>query len=258
MIEKFGEWAAKNQELVSTGMIVAAIVGVIGATALILGPVITGLTAVFGALSGAINIVITIVGGMVTVLGGPLTIAIFAIMAVVALLALAWKNNWLGIRDKVQAFIDWFKGTALPAIEGVFNWIKETIGKVANFWIERFNAIRNAINTVVDGIRNIISAAENMANKVRGGLKIPGFATGGVVGGPIGQPTMALVHGGEEITPYNKRESSSGGGGVTFEVNIGMYAGSEVEKRNIASDLYTSLVRVAQSQNVTVAELLGA
>jgi len=67
-----------------------------------------------------------------------------------------------------------------------------------------------------------------------------------------------MVHGGERINPVGLSSSGSGGGGsVTFEVNIGMYAGSETEKRNIARDLYAAVLQVAQSQNKTVAEFMG-
>jgi hypothetical protein len=87
---------------------------------------------------------------------------------------------------------------------------------------------------------------------------IPHLQTGGMVPGPIGQPVPAILHGGEEVIPAERvSKGSGGGGGIVFEVNIGMYAGSETEKRNIAEELYRGLVRVAQSQNMTVAEAFG-
>lgn len=80
--------------------------------------------------------------------------------------------------------------------------------------------------------------------------------TGGIVPGPIGEPVLATVHAGERITPMGR--SPTGGGGIIFNVSIGLYAGTETEKRNVAKELYAALVQVAVSQNKTVKELMGA
>lgn len=82
--------------------------------------------------------------------------------------------------------------------------------------------------------------------------------TGGTVPGPIGAPVSALVHGGETIRPAGVAVGAGAGGGeINFYVNVGLYAGAETEKRNIARELYAALVQVAQSQNRTVQELMG-
>jgi hypothetical protein len=52
------------------------------------------------------------------------------------------------------------------------------------------------------------------------------FATGGTVPGPIGAPQMAVVHGGETITPYG-RGGSGGGAGVVVNVTVPGLVGSE-------------------------------
>jgi hypothetical protein len=44
-----------------------------------------------------------------------------------------------------------------------------------------------------------------------GGAKVPGFAAGGVVGGPWGAPQLVVAHGGETIAP-----AGAGSGGFTF------------------------------------------
>ena len=42
---------------------------------------------------------------------------------------------------------------------------------------------------------------------------IPGFATGGIVPGPVGAPMIAVVHGGERVlTPAQQRQAGTGGG----------------------------------------------
>ena len=85
-------------------------------------------------------------------------------------------------------------------------------------------AMWGAISPVLSGIR---TAAEGAASAIRaiadaasavsgvagavGGIvgKLPGFASGGIVPGRPGSPMLAVVHGGERITP---RGATSGGG----------------------------------------------
>lgn len=91
--------------------------------------------------------------------------------------------------------------------------------------------------------------------------KITGRATGGIVNS--GQPFLVGERGPEMFVPHTSGKiepNVKGGGGktnITFEVNIGMYAGTETEKRNIASQLYGSMVRLGKSQNKSVSELFG-
>ena len=42
-----------------------------------------------------------------------------------------------------------------------------------------------------------------------------------------------------------------------FNVSVGLYAGSETEKRNIAKDLYAALLQLAQSESKTVSQYMG-
>jgi tape measure domain-containing protein len=58
---------------------------------------------------------------------------------------------------------------------------------------------------------------------------------------------------GKSVTP-----SINNSPNISLNVSIGLYAGSATEKRNVASELYKSLVELAQTKNKTVAELLGA
>jgi len=80
---------------------------------------------------------------------------------------------------------------------------------------------------------------------------------GGIVPGPIGQPVPIIAHGQEEVIPVGKGNGMVSGGGTTFNVYVGLYAGSEIEKRRIAEALYNQLVLVAGSQNKSVKDLFG-
>lgn len=83
------------------GQILGKIAGVV-ATVL---PVIKVLKIAIGALSGPIGIII----------------------AAIALLAIAWKNNLFGIQDKMKVVIDWFKNLDWEAIWGKISTVFETV-----------------------------------------------------------------------------------------------------------------------------------
>ena len=75
--------------------------------------------------------------------------------------------------------------------------------------------------------------------------QLPHLAEGGIVT----KPTVALIGeaGPEAVVPLGK---GKGGMGVNLTVNMGMYAGMPVEKRQIALELYKELVRAARAQGV--------
>lgn len=166
------------------------------------------------------------------------------------------EDSWLAI-DKLEKNITAF-------VKGKMEEWRTGIPMV---WNEIKNSVVRAIDSIKGAFRDLGSAIENTINKIKSffdsaksareqGLH---FATGGVVPGPIGAPVMATVHGGETITPAGRSVGGGGGtgGGVNFEVHIGLYAGSETEKRNIAKELYASLLQLATSQNKSVTEFMG-
>lgn len=60
-----------------------------------------------------------------------------------------------------------------------------------------------------------------------GSFGIPGFQFGGTVPGPLGRPTLAVVHGGEEVIP-------AGRGGVTQQFVFNWNGGSPTQRDRIA------------------------
>lgn len=79
------------------------------------------------------------------------------------------------------------------------------------------------------------------------------FAEGGVVQGPTNQPTLAVVHGGETVTPVG---GSSPGGSFNFNFN-GPFMGTPTEARQFARMVIDSMKDVAGAKNMSVAELLS-
>jgi hypothetical protein len=73
-----------------------------------------------------------------------------------------------------------------------------------------------------------------------GSLHIPGFASGGIVPGSIGQPQLVVAHGGEQITPAGQLPTG-GGGGASVIVNV---YGSVQTERDLALTLRETMRRL--------------
>lgn len=248
-IEKFSAWASEHEKLVAIAIALGLALGAIGAAVLILGPIIGGLIAAVSLLGTVISGTIATIGLIVAILGGPLTLIILAIGAAIAVLAIAWKNNWFGIRDKTEAFVNWFKEDAWPIIKFVIDMIMKAIKFLADGWIAQFNAIKSVIDGVIGRINDLIEAGRRLMSAVKGGIKIPGlsFQHGGFVPGPFNQAVPALLHGGERIIPRNGVDVNpgigGGGGGITINMNGNVNMDSDSRIRELAEAIISKLGR---------------
>lgn len=200
----------------------------------------------------------------------PIIFIVVLVGAAVALLAAAWQHNFLGIRDVVAQVIkdieeylnawltlftmlvNWIKDTAWPAIQHTFNDIKNIVETVANFFIDKFNAVRSAIQSVIDTIGNLINAAKGIATSVGKGLKIPGFQHGGFVPGGYDEPVLAVLHGGEQVIPASGLGShsiSSGSSGGGQGITINFTGPVSMDSPDRVQDLANQIIAVINRQN---------
>lgn len=85
-----------------------------------------------------------------------------------------------------------------------------------------FDAITGVLSEIIFKFMQLIDVAARAGSAIKSGFSkavgwLPGFQSGGIVPGAVGQPQMAVVHGGETITPFGK--GTGGGGAVTINVN---------------------------------------
>lgn len=128
------------------------------------------------------------------------------------------------------------------------------------------NSNKNSWGELGDKISNFVkdnSGRRTLLNPL--GIKIPGFASGvqNFSGGMamVGEngPELVTLPKGANVIPNNKlATSSSTATTVNISLNVGMYAGSEIEKRKVAKELFASLQEVANQKNTTVAQMMGA
>nr|MDP9102191.1 hypothetical protein [Actinomycetota bacterium] len=161
----------------------------------------------------------------------------------------------------------------IKAIEWVFThvWdgIKAVAGGLGDFFAKAFQAVSatvkgllndviGAINTVIDAIDSIhfslhlpgFMGGAGFDFKGFGIPHVPTFADGGMVGGPSGAPTLALVHGGEAVfNPAQLRALGRGGGQVqehhhyyTFDLH-GAYISDQASLDRVADGIHSALLR---------------
>lgn len=164
-----------------------------------------------------------------------------------------WLNAYLPLQANIESFVKVKMEQWRKAIPMIWN-------EIADRWIFSLDRIGNAFRNLkgrIDEARGGISDWWTKVQEAR--AEGADFQTGGIVSGPIGAPVLARVHAGERIIPAGVSPTPVGGGAgsMVFEVNIGMYVGTETEKRNIARELYGALMQVAQAQNKSVSELMG-
>lgn len=75
--------------------------------------------------------------------------------------------------------------------------------------VTAIKAVAVSSSLLADAFENARALADQLKiisrhspGQVAGALGIPGFATGGIVPGPVGAPVLAQVHGGEVISPF--------------------------------------------------------
>jgi len=97
----------------------------------------------------------------------PVVVPLLAIVAAATALALAWENNWLGIRDKTNAAIDfvaqklgWGKQQVKNIIGGILGFFGDLRDKPVETAKEGFNAVTTFITTWSPGAIVARKAAE--------------------------------------------------------------------------------------------------
>lgn len=104
----------------------------------------------FNLVGGAVNTVISGIGTAISFLTTPLG----AVLAALALLYIAWTEDWGGIREIVQAVWEYF--------EPFFNWIIEQLAGVLAFWNDEIKPWIDEVWPLIVGVvGGIMEALQN-------------------------------------------------------------------------------------------------
>lgn len=147
-----GKFQALSPEQQKWILMIAGAVAVAGPLLMIIGGLITAL--------GAIIPVITAVAGALA----PFALPILAIIAVLALLYLAWTNNWGGIQEKTQAAIAFVKGLIEGGMQFIQDLTSGKLGALSQLWNNAVNTVMTIVNTWIANIKLLFQAFQAAFN----------------------------------------------------------------------------------------------
>ena len=215
---------------------------------------------------------VTAVGVAMVLAFGPVSAALVAITGIV--LAVGYiKENWESMRDTVLDAVDNMDpklallaqlflgpiGLVIAAIK-FRDEIALVAGKakeVATVVVDAFAAMQEPIQKIIDKVQSLIDKIQSIPTPNLPSLPsvptlpsfgIPGFASGGVVGGPTGRPTLAVVHGGEEVLTPGQR---AGGGTTVINLNVTQPLGTPQQVADAVSGMLRQLEKRGTISRIT-------
>lgn len=216
--------------------------------------IITNVLAFGGYIGGGFIAILAAGGSAAQLFGFTVSAAISAIVGLIIAAVAIWTYNIVKI---IQNF-DALKEAFVLGLGHIWRNLVQWGTDVINLFVSVTNSIGNTIINAFKGLGNLIVAPWRWAfneiarlwNNTVGKLSfhapswVPGIGGKGwdvpdiptlAQGGVVTKPTLAVIGeaGPEAVVPLNR----AGGIQPNIVVNIGMYAGTEIEKRKIAKEL---------------------
>ena len=195
-----------------TILVIAGIVAVVGPVLVVIGTLITSVGAIVGAF-GKASLAISKAGGIIAVLTGPIAIAIAAVVGLIAIGVLLYKN-WDTISAKARAFgavaVEVFNGFknvasgAVNAVIGFFQNLHLPAIKIPHINLPHFN-IRGSFSLVPPSIPSI-----GVSWYDKGGV----FNSPSIIG--VGEKRPEFVGALDDLRKIVREESDGGGLSVTI------------------------------------------
>lgn len=135
-------------------IVVAGLAAAIGPVLLIMGSLISAITTI----AGVMGPVSAAIGGVVALISGPVLLVIGLVVGALALLYLAWKNNWGGIQEKTKAVVDWIKTTVGDFLTKLKTWWNDSGNFIANYVKGMWEVIKTVFQTAINVIKTVFEA----------------------------------------------------------------------------------------------------
>lgn len=170
-----------------------------------------------------------------------------------SMVAVGFIRIFKGIIDSIIGLFKWLYDVLVghsiipDLVNGMMAWFK----KGADFIIGIFEDAFKVVKKVIDIASKPVSVVKSVGEKVGGFFSSVGntlgFASGGVVPGPIGAPVPAIVHGGETVIPAG---ASFGAPNITINATIS----NDYDVRRLAEELkrywVTDFERVSKGRGI--------
>ena len=221
------------------------------------------------ALTDALKIVAVLIGASIIVSLEAARIALIAIgdaMNWITDVIVAGANFFKAVWNDAMGFFKGIPGAIRTSWNGLSNVIqapfKEAFNAIAKMWNDTLGKIDLKIPSWVPGIGgksfNVpdIPMLATGTDSWPGGLAVLGEQGPELVNLPQGASVTPASETSKLITAANNNNQSNQT--VNLQVTVGMYAGLPSEKRKIAVDLYTELVREARAHGVQLPQIGSA
>ena len=142
LIEKFGALTPEQQKMI---LIFAGIAAAIGPILMVVGTIVSTI--------GTLMPVFAAIGGVIAGITLPIWGIAAAVIAVVALIAVAWANNWGGIQEKTAAVWEWLKGAFAVGLQFVQDLFGGKLGWFSEIWKNTWDSITTIFSTWWENIK---------------------------------------------------------------------------------------------------------
>ncbi len=133
---------------------------------------------------------------------------------------------------KLTTFIVTVVSSAIEYVRGLFESWYNIMVKIVDI------LSKISLSNIASGVSGAIKGAAGAVGSLL--KKLPSFDVGGYVPGPVGAPQLAVVHGGEYVTPVGKKAP----GGASINVSIsGNTISSNLDVRDIADQVGHEIMR---------------
>lgn len=122
-------------------------------------------------------------------------------------------------------------------LQDVYELVDNALGKVGEL-IDKLGGLKIPGVSAGGGL-----GLDDLIRGALGGIGFRGFDTGGIVPGRIGEPQLALVHGGETILPTHKQDFDLTGSGGGRPIELHFNEVGDVDPGMVAATLAWSLAR---------------
>jgi len=127
--------------------------------------IVLSLTTGIGLLAGGVGIATKVmgvlgpvVGGLGSLIGG-LSLPLVAIIAGIALLTVAFVNNWGGIRTKTEEFMAFIKPILIDGFNAVVSWVKENLPIIEAKFKEVMQGVKTIYETILKPVLTFMIAS---------------------------------------------------------------------------------------------------
>lgn len=145
--------------------------------------------------------------------------------------------------EQAGTIVTYLQETGLTGLWNILRNLSPDIdlfGQGIDAWGGIISGAGGALQRLVGWLNSVWEAAQRawsaLSRVTGGGIRIPGFASGGIVPGPIGAPQLAIVHGGERVIPAGPGGPGSGGGGqVVINFNGPVWGLDDLDRQMAAA-----------------------